>query len=139
MDTGRLSYSVDPLGKRTIDKAELFRLFPHLIHSETILDDSEQAANAVPDVVEVLQAELELARERERAALEREKASLEREAWLKARIEELQADNVELRNRCLPPPAKPEVTAANTADQECLKMEPARQEKKGFWARLFGK
>ena len=118
MCSGKLSYALDANGQRTIDPAELFRVFPDSVPDETPRDtaqeESQQSPNVPLAVLEMLQTELTAAREREE--------------WLKGQIAELQIQNAELRQRCLPPAQE---------DSGKPKTDPREQHKRGFWARLF--
>ena len=118
MCSGKLSYGLDANGQRTIDPAELSRVFPDSVPNETPWDtapEASQQSQTVPlAVLEMLQTELTAAREREE--------------WLRGQIAELQIQNAELRQRCLPHAQE---------DSEKTKTDPPTQHKQGFWARLF--
>ena len=118
MCSGKLSYSLDANGQKTIDPAELSRVFPNSVPNGTPRDTFPEASQQSPTVplavLEMLQTELTAAREREE--------------WLRGQIAELQIQNAELRQRCLPPAQE---------DSEKTKTDPQAQHKRGFWARLF--
>ena len=125
MCSGKLSYSLDANGQKTIDPAELSRVFPNSVPNgapwdtvgtpqDTFPEASQQSPTVPLAVLEMLQTELTAAREREE--------------WLRGQIAELQIQNAELRQRCLPPA---------TEDSGKPETNPPAQQKRGFWARLF--
>lgn len=119
--SGKLSTSINEQGERCIDTSELLRVFGPLKQgatgdatgNATPLPQSASGANtsdATPTnaLIEVLQAQLQDARERERAALEREREGRERESRLLALLEVEQAARRELEQKLLPAPPVPQ-------------------------------
>ena len=119
MKEGQLSFRIGSSGTRTVDTAELLRVFPYAAKnigqsdkSDTLLDTKEtgkdnEITNVTPDKDELIQL---LKTQLAEAAT--------RETWLKERIEALE------KRLPLPP--------GQEAQEEA---KPEKQ--RGFWARLF--
>lgn len=114
--SGKLSATKNTAGNNEIDTAELIRVFGELQQ-----DGNKQSAVKQQETApesHILQLTIETLREQLKT---QQQEALEREAWLKAQLEAEQERSRELERRMLPP------------------AEEATTEKKGFWARVFGK
>lgn len=88
---GRLSVSRDVQGKRGVDPAELFRVFPAAAGAATDTATSAPAAHST-SAVKALSAQLA--------------AAAEREVWLRSLLEEERAARRGLEQRLLPAPRR---------------------------------
>lgn len=116
LNDGRLSSSKDASGKTVIDTAELMRVFGSLA-TEGSTGAPAEAPAAAPENTTMHQLTIETLVQQLKAAQEREKAAQEREEWLKGQLAAEQERSRELERRMLPP----------------------GEEKKGFFARVFGR
>ena len=145
MNGGKLSFKATEDGRRVIDPAELWRVFPFSAPSH----GTETTPHNAPDATEnrggsgahiekshvaLLQEQLDaalarekVALEREQAAMERERQAVEREAWLRERLAESERERLELSQRLLPP-------GKDATEEKQAEPSPC----KSWWQRLFG-
>ena len=153
MDSGQLSFNVQINGRKGIDPAELWRVFPKSVpchsnesvsHNATdVTDATEKRDNSETfsetNSVAILQAQLDAALAREKVALEREQAAMERErqavareTWLRERLAESERERLDLAHRLLPPGKDA------TDETETQTVAQDKAPRKSWWQRLFG-
>ena len=150
MKSGKLSFKVTADGRRVIDPAELWRVFPKSApcHNKgTVPQDTTEAterggnseAFSETSPVAILQAQLDaalarekVALEREQAAMERERQAVERETWLRERLAESERERLDLAHRLLPPGKDA------TDETETQTVAQDKAPRKSWWQRLFG-
>lgn len=117
---GRLTGTRDASGKTVIDTTELMRVFGSLVTDGSTGAPVDRASSS-PENTTIHQLTIETLVQQLQAAQEREKAALGREEWLRSQLAAEQERTRALELKMLPPG------------------EPGQGEKKGFFARIFGK